>query len=78
MECQSASSAPEFLAFGHMAVLALATLVLTFRLRVARVQVIFRIKYCMYVASVCGEMETAPTPELFWEYIYFIAFCFSP
>lgn len=45
MECLSTSFVPEYFGFGIMAVLALSTMVLTFRLRVARVQVLFRIYY---------------------------------
>lgn len=38
-ECQSASAVPEMFAFGAMALLALSSVVMTYRMRVARVQV---------------------------------------
>lgn len=42
MECLSTSFVPEYFGFGILGFFALSTLVLTFRLRVARVQVFFR------------------------------------
>ena len=41
MECQSTSAMPETFAFGAIGILAMLSVVMTFRLRVARVQVMW-------------------------------------
>lgn len=55
LECQSASRIPELFSFGAMGVLAVSSLVLTIRLRVARVQVNTTSMRSRYLHLYCFE-----------------------
>lgn len=77
MECLGASLVPEYVGFTIMAILTVLTLVLTFRLRVAQVQVFCWMRHWMRHRVVMCRRMGAPTRYHSVFGVFFIVCSFS-